>query len=78
MTVEIDEPMGRLPSGLPATVSAPITWTALSANLPALRWANGSGAALAGKARTLWSVLPSASDVGRSLTSVVASLHLPA
>ena len=78
MTVELDAPMGRLPSGLPATVSAPITWTALSANLPALRWANGFGAALAGEARTLWSVLPSASDVRRSLTSVVPSLHLPA
>ncbi len=78
MTVEIDAPMGRLPSGLPATVSAPITWTALSANLPALRWTNGLGAELGRRTQALWSALPSLSDVRRSLRSLVDSLHLPA
>ncbi len=78
MTVQISEPMERLPSGLPATISAPITWTAFSANLPAFHWANSLGAKLGGEARTLWSALPAWNDVHKSLRSVVASLHLSA
>ncbi len=78
MTVEIDAPMKRLASGLPASVSAPITWTALSANLPALRWANDVGTEIGREARALWSTLPTAGDIRSSLTSIAAHLHRPA
>ncbi len=78
MTVEIDAPLERLASGLPASVSAPITWTALSANLPALRWINDTGARFGREARTLWAGLPTAGDLRRRVNSAIASLRRPA
>lgn len=57
MTVRLDDPIAAPRPGLPAAVTAPITWTALFANFPALQWGKAVIEKLAEQGNPVWSTL---------------------